>query len=71
MCCVLVGDGLQCYHKEAVILATRRQNITIDSEVYEKFIEIANTKGIKLSPWVNAQMQQFIEQEERSKESKE
>jgi len=39
----------------------KRQNITIEQEVYEKFIEIASQKGIKISPWVNSKMKEFIE----------
>jgi isopentenyldiphosphate isomerase len=42
----------------------KRQNITLDPEIYEKFIEIANKKGIKLSPWVNSKMKEFIEEEQ-------
>jgi hypothetical protein len=49
--------------KEAVILATmKRQNITIEPAVYEKFSEIASKRGIKLSPWVNSKMKEFIEE---------
>jgi hypothetical protein len=44
----------------------KRQNITIDPEVYEKFIAIATKKGIKLSPWVNSKMKEFIKKEERT-----
>jgi hypothetical protein len=67
MCCNLILNSLKYYHKEAVILATmKRQNITIEPEVYEKFIGIASKKGIKLSPWVNSKMKEFIEDEEQS-----
>lgn len=41
----------------------KRQNITIEQEVYDKFVEIASKKGIKLSPWVNSKMKEFIENE--------
>lgn len=44
----------------------KRQNITLEPDVYEKFIEIATKKGIKLSPWVNSKMKEFIEEEERN-----
>lgn len=50
-------------------MATKRQNITIDTEVYEKFIEIANKKGIKLSPWVTSKMKEFIEEEQPIRKS--
>jgi hypothetical protein len=66
MCCNWHVNSLQYYHKEAVILATmKRQNITIEPEVYEKFMEIAGKKGIKLSPWVNSKMKEFIEEESK------
>jgi hypothetical protein len=45
----------------------KRQNITLEQETYEKFIEIANKKGIKLSPWVNSKMKEFIEKEDGEK----
>jgi choline dehydrogenase-like flavoprotein len=68
MCCNFNVHGLQYYHKAAVILATmKRQNITIEQEVYEKFIEVASKKGIKLSPWVNSKMKEFVEEEKNMK----
>ena len=47
-----------------VILAVKRQNITLDPEVFEKFCTIAGRKGIKISTWVNLKMKEFIEEEE-------
>ncbi|MFK7695925.1 hypothetical protein [Paenibacillus sp. HJGM_3] len=44
--------------------AMKRQNITLDPEVFEKFCEIAGRKGIKISTWINQQMKEFIEEEE-------
>jgi len=44
--------------------AKKRQNITLDPEVFEKFCEIAGKKGIKISTWINQQMIEFIEEEE-------
>lgn len=44
----------------------KRQNITLELEVYEKFIEIASKKGIKLSPWVNSKIKEFIAEEEQT-----
>jgi hypothetical protein len=44
----------------------KRQNITLEPEVCEKFIQIASKKGIKLSPWVNSKMKEFIEDENRN-----
>lgn len=45
-------------------MAVRRQNITLDPEVFEKFCDIAGKKGIRISTWINAKMKEFIEEEE-------
>jgi hypothetical protein len=47
-----------------VILAQRRQNITLDPVIFEKFCSIAGNKGIKISTWINIKMKEFIEEEE-------
>lgn len=44
--------------------AQRRQNITLDPVVFEKFCNIAGRKGIKISTWINLKMIEFIEEEE-------
>lgn len=49
----------------------KRQNITLEPSVYEKFSEIASKRGIKLSPWINSKMKEFIEEEEKRVGSKE
>lgn len=49
---------------EVIYLAVRKANMTIDPNVYERFIKIAEKKGIRVSTWVNARMKEFVEQEE-------
>lgn len=50
--------------------AQRRQNITLDPVVFEKFCDIAGRKGIKISTWINQKMIEFIEDEEALEEMK-
>lgn len=50
--------------------AVKRQNITLDPEVFEKFCDIAGRKGIKISTWVNQKMKEFIEEEEAVEKAK-
>ncbi|MCY6958884.1 hypothetical protein [Clostridium brassicae] len=45
-------------------MATIKKNITVDEKVYEKFIAIAEKKGIKFSTWINLQLKNFVDQEE-------
>jgi hypothetical protein len=51
-------------------LTVRRQNISLDPEVFEKFCNIAGEKGIKISSWINVKMKEFIEEEEAKKAEK-
>jgi hypothetical protein len=51
-------------------MAQRRQNITLDPVVYEKFCDIAGAKGIKISTWINIKMKEFIQEEELLQELK-
>lgn len=51
-------------------MVQRRQNITLDPLVFEKFCDIAGTKGIKISTWINLKMKEFIEEEEALLEQK-
>jgi hypothetical protein len=51
-------------------MVQRRQNITLDPEVFEKFCNIAGAKGIKISTWINIKMKEFIEEEELLQEQK-
>ena len=43
--------------------AMKRQNITIEHEVFNEFCKYAERQGIKFSPWVNQQMKNFIEEQ--------
>ncbi|UJA30850.1 hypothetical protein [Clostridium sporogenes] len=51
-------------------MATIKKNITVDEKIYEKFISIAERKGIKFSTWINLQLKNFIKQEELCKVDK-
>lgn len=51
-------------------IATIKKNITVDGKVYEKFISIAERKGIKFSTWINLQLKNFVDQEETLEELK-
>jgi hypothetical protein len=53
-----------------VVLAVKKQNVTLDPEVFEKFCNIAGRKGIKISTWVNLKMKEFIEEEEAAEKAK-
>jgi len=44
-------------------VVTSRHNITLDPAVYEEFCKYAGLKGMKISPWVNQKMKEFIEEE--------
>jgi len=48
----------------------RRQNMTIEPEVFEEFCKYAGPKGIKISTWVNERMKEFIEDEKALAELK-
>lgn len=48
-------------------MATEKIDITLDPVVLKRFREIAEEKGMKISPWVNAQMKKFIEEEDKNK----
>ncbi|MGM0877888.1 MAG: hypothetical protein ACQEWV_24915 [Bacillota bacterium] len=43
-------------------MATTRHNITLEEVVYDEFAKYAGKKGIKISTWINIQMNQFIEE---------
>jgi hypothetical protein len=46
----------------------KRLNITIDPTTYEDFIIYAERIGIKTSPWINAKMKEFVEEEKKAEE---
>lgn len=50
--------------------AAHRQNITLDPIVFNDFCKYAEKKGIKISTWINAKMQEFIEDEKMLEELK-
>lgn len=45
-------------------MPVKRQNITVDEEIFEKFCLIAGRKGMKISTWITMKMREFIEEEE-------
>jgi predicted nucleic acid-binding protein len=51
-------------------LAVKRLNVTIDPIVYEEFIKYAEKKGVKISPYINAKMKEFVEEEKRLEKEK-
>lgn len=53
-----------------MLTAMKRQNITLDPEVFEKFCTIDGKKGIKISTWINQRMKEFIEEETSYEENK-
>jgi len=53
-----------------VVLAVKRQNITLDPTVFEEFCKYAGKKGIKISTWINLKMKEFIEEEEAAEQAR-
>jgi len=49
-------------------MARQNVNITLEPGVYEEFCLYCGPKGIRVSPWVNAKMKEFIA-EEKAKEA--
>jgi hypothetical protein len=52
------------------MLAVKRQNITLDPDILERFCNIAGRKGIKISSWINQRMKEFVEEEEAAEAAK-
>lgn len=48
-------------------MATVKINITVDEDVYKRFLEIAEDNGIKTSTWVSLQMRKFVEKMDEPK----
>ncbi|KEI09287.1 uracil-DNA glycosylase [Clostridium sp. K25] len=48
-------------------MATIKKNITVDQDVYDRFIKIAEENGIKFSTWINLQLKRFVETQENKK----
>jgi predicted HicB family RNase H-like nuclease len=51
-------------------MTVKKQNVTLDPEVFEKFCNYAGRKGMKISTWVNQKMKEFIEEEEAAEAAK-
>ena len=49
-------------------MVVRRINITLDPDVYDRFIKIAEDRGIKISSWITSVMRKFVEEEEKKME---
>ncbi len=52
-------------------MAVRRVNVTMEPELYDEFYKYACKKGISLSPFLQAKMREFIEEEKEFQEFKE
>lgn len=52
------------------VLARQSLNITLEIGVYDEFCNYAGKKGIRISPWVNAKMKEFIEEEKEAEAEK-
>ena len=52
-------------------MAVRRVNVTVDPELYDEFYKYACKKGISISPFLQAKMKEFIEEEKEFEEYKE
>lgn len=52
-------------------MAVRRVNVTVEPELYDEFYKYANKKGISISPFLQAKMKEFIEEEKEFEEYKE
>ena len=51
-------------------MAVRRQNISLDPTIFEEFCNLIGPMGIKISPWINAKMKEFIEDQKELAEIK-
>jgi len=52
-------------------MAVKRLNVTVDPELLEEFYKYACKKGISISPFLQAKMREFIEEEKEFEEYKE
>lgn len=52
-------------------MAVRRVNVTVEPELYDEFYKYACKKGISISPFLQAKMKEFIEEEKEFEECKE
>ena len=51
-------------------MAVKRQNMSIDPQVYEDFVYYTEKKAIKVSTWVTMKMREFVEEEKALEELK-
>lgn len=51
-------------------MAVRRVNVTIEPGLYDEFYKYACKKGISISPFLQAKMREFIEEEKEFEEYK-
>lgn len=51
-------------------MAVKRQNITLDPEIFEEFCKYAGPMGIKISTWINAKMKEFVDDQKMLEEIK-
>ena len=52
-------------------MAVKRLNVTVDPELLEEFYKYADKKGITISPFLQAKMKEFIEEEKEFEQFKE
>ncbi|WP_299090330.1 hypothetical protein [uncultured Metabacillus sp.] len=52
-------------------MTTKRVNITVDPKKLDEFYRLAAKKGIKFSTWVDAKLDEFIEEEKMIEEYRE
>jgi len=52
------------------MLARQSLNVSLEPGVLDEFCKYACLKGIRISPWVNAKMKEFIEEEKAQEQLK-
>ena len=52
------------------MLARQSLNVSLEPGVLDEFCKYACLKGIRISPWVNAKMKEFIEEEKSQEQLK-
>ena len=51
-------------------MAVERRTISVDSETYAEFIQLAESKGIKFSTWIQSKMREFVDDERFREEAR-
>lgn len=69
---VQMTDRKNCYiiTLRGGYMAVKRINVTVEPELYEEFYKYACKKGISISPFLQAKMREFIEEEKEFEEFK-